>query len=66
MEEATKTVVVSPLKFDDVLQYSLGFVRSMVRTHSLNRTPENWTKSAERPTQLFHLRHKQRNARFPA
>lgn len=37
------TVIVSPLKLVDVLQYSLGFVRSMVQTQPLNLAPENWT-----------------------
>jgi hypothetical protein len=43
MEEATMTVIVSPLKLVDVLQYSLGFVRTMVQTRPLNLAPENWT-----------------------
>ncbi len=37
------TVIVSPLKLVDVLQYSVGFVRTMVRTRPLNLAPENWT-----------------------
>jgi hypothetical protein len=43
MEEATMTVIVSPLKLVDVLQYSFGFVRTMVQTRPLNLAPENWT-----------------------
>jgi len=43
MEEQLMTVIVSPLKLVDVLQYSLGFVRTMVQTRPLNLAPENWT-----------------------
>lgn len=37
------TVIVSPLKLAGVLQYSFGFVRTMVQTRPLNLAPENWT-----------------------
>lgn len=43
MEEATVTVIVSPLKLVGVLQYSLGFVRNMVQTRAMNLSPENFS-----------------------
>jgi hypothetical protein len=42
MEEATMTVIVSPLKLVDVLQYSVDFVRTVVHSRPLNLAPDNW------------------------
>ncbi|HYX38012.1 MAG TPA: MaoC/PaaZ C-terminal domain-containing protein [Oligoflexus sp.] len=50
------TVIVSPLKFIGVLQYSLGFMRSMVQNRPLNLAPDNWmtyTTDFKIPAQTF-------------